>query len=226
MGAAQRWRSDAAGMERGRHRYHHPAVETLGACTPTSSEPSVLALRQQWNFDGAVHPGGSAVPFAAVHLLFINLLMDSLPAIAGSGAAERDVMLRPCPSKAGNSTKRFPYQRGCGRAALPLPPIVAFHIGLPPAARPAAPGRRLQPWCLSRPFHGFTTGKIRPPCPVHEAAFFDNRHLLRFAVGDCLGTRLDGSGAEPLVQRGALSAMNLGTIVGLAFGSMVCLFRF
>ena len=69
---------------------------------------------------------------AAVHLLFINLLTDSLPAIAlGLEPQSEDVMLqKPRPRSEGILTKDFLTNVGVEGCVISLATIVAFHIGL------------------------------------------------------------------------------------------------
>ncbi|MBQ8002287.1 MAG: HAD-IC family P-type ATPase, partial [Clostridia bacterium] len=72
------------------------------------------------------------VPFAAVHLLFINLLTDSLPAIAlGLEPHTDDVMNeKPRPRSEGILTKSFLINIGIEGLVIALATIAAFHIGL------------------------------------------------------------------------------------------------
>ena len=59
---------------------------------------------------------GLPVPFAAVHLLFINLLTDSLPAIALGLEPHSDAVMqeKPRPRSEGILTKALPVERGHG----------------------------------------------------------------------------------------------------------------
>ena len=74
--------------------------------------------------------------------------------------------------------------------------------------------------CLSRLFHGFDCKSVRPVLLTRR--FWDNRFLLgAFAVGVVLlGAVLLIPPLEPLFQVAALSAGQVGIIVGLSFGSM------
>ena len=166
---------------------------------------------------------GLPVPFAAVHLLFINLLTDSLPAIAlGLEPQSEDVMLqKPRPRSEGILTKDFLTNVGVEGCVISLATIVAFHIGLSAGGAATGSTMAFATLCLSRLFHGFNCKSAHPV--LFTKKFFNNRYLLgAFAVGGLLlGSVLMVPALEPLFSVAALSAMNLGAIVGLAFGSMV-----
>ena len=83
------------------------------------------------------------VPFAAVHLLFINLLTDSLPAIAlGLEPHTEQVMHeKPRPRKEGILTKPFLASVGLEGLVIAVGTIVAFHLGCK-AAEPVLFTRR------------------------------------------------------------------------------------
>ena len=75
---------------------------------------------------------GLPVPFAAVHLLFINLLTDSLPAIALGLEPHSDAVMqeKPRPRSEGILTKPFLLSVGTEGLVIALATIIAFHIGL------------------------------------------------------------------------------------------------
>ena len=75
---------------------------------------------------------GLPVPFAAVHLLFINLLTDSLPAIAlGLEPQSEDVMHQtPRPRSEGILTGNFLTNVGVEGLVISVATVIAFHIGL------------------------------------------------------------------------------------------------
>ena len=75
---------------------------------------------------------GLPVPFAAVHLLFINLLTDSLPAIALGLEPHSDAVMRekPRPRNEGILTKPFLTSVGLEGLVIALATIAAFHLGL------------------------------------------------------------------------------------------------
>lgn len=96
------------------------------------------------------------VPFAPVHLLFINLLTDSLPAIAiGMENPEKDLLAqKPRDPKKGIMTKDFiALMLGQG-ALIAISTLVAFYIGLQTNAAVAST-MAFATLTLARLFHGF-----------------------------------------------------------------------
>jgi Ca2+-transporting ATPase len=97
------------------------------------------------------------VPFAAVHLLFINLLTDSLPAIAiGMEKSKKDV-LKDKPRDASESilTKDFIQEIGIQGLLIGIFTMVAYHIGLSTGNHGLAMTMAFSTLCLARLFHGF-----------------------------------------------------------------------
>lgn len=96
------------------------------------------------------------VPFAPVHLLFINLLTDSLPAIAiGMEKPEKDLLSqKPRDPKKGIMTKDFVGLMFGQGALIAVVTIIAFYIGL--QSSPAvASTMAFATLTLARLFHGF-----------------------------------------------------------------------
>ena len=166
---------------------------------------------------------GLPVPFAAVHLLFINLLTDSLPAIALGLEPHSDAVMqeKPRPRQEGILTKPFLLSVGTEGAVIALATILAFHIGLASGGAAVASTMAFATLCLSRLFHGFNCKSGRPV--IFTRAFWNNKFLLgAFAIGALLlAAVLLIPPLEPLFQVAELSAGLVGCIVGLAFGSMV-----
>ena len=164
---------------------------------------------------------GLPVPFEAVHLLFINLLTDSLPAIAlGLEPHSDEVMAeKPRPRNQGILTRDFLSSVLTEGLVIALAAITAFRIGL---AESPAVGTTMAfaVLCLSRLFHGFSCKSSRPVLLTKR--FWDNRWLLgAFAVGAALlGAVLLIPPLEPLFKAAELSAGQLGAAAGLSFGSM------
>ena len=71
------------------------------------------------------------VPFAPVHLLFINLLTDSLPAIAlGLEPHSKEVMKeKPRPMNESILTKDFLFKVGTEGLSIGVTTMIAFLIG-------------------------------------------------------------------------------------------------
>lgn len=96
------------------------------------------------------------VPFEPVHLLFINLLTDSLPAIAiGMEKPEKDLLSqKPRDPKTGIMTKDF-IARMFGQGGLiAVVTLIAFYIGLQVNAATAST-MAFATLTLARLFHGF-----------------------------------------------------------------------
>lgn len=162
------------------------------------------------------------VPFAAVHLLFINLLTDSLPAIAlGLEPHNDDVMNeKPRPRSEGILTKSFLTNIGIEGVVIALATIIAFHLGLmisPEAGSTMA----FATLCLSRLFHGFTSKK--KGWVLFTRAMFNNKTLIgAFFVGVLLlGAVMLIPSVMGIFEVAQLPLSMLGAIAGLSFGSMV-----
>ena len=165
---------------------------------------------------------GLPVPFAAVHLLFINLLTDSLPAIALGLEPHSDAVMaeRPRPRSEGILTKPFLTSVAVEGAVIALAAILAFHMGLANGGGAAGSTMAFGTLCLSRLFHGFNCKSRRPVLLTRR--FWNNRWLLgAFAAGACLlAAVLLVPALAPLFQVTALPVGLLGAIAGLSFGSM------
>lgn len=100
---------------------------------------------------------GLPVPFAPVHLLFINLLTDSLPAIAiGMEKAEADLLAqKPRNPKEGILTKRFVLQLLFQGALIAVCTMSAYATGLVTGSEAAASTMAFSTLTLARLFHGF-----------------------------------------------------------------------
>lgn len=100
---------------------------------------------------------GLAMPFAAVHLLFINLLTDSLPAIAiGVEPSNKDILKeKPRDSKESLLTKDFLIQVSVEGLIIGIFTMLAFHIGLSQGNTGIAQTMAFATLCLGRLFHGF-----------------------------------------------------------------------
>ena len=166
---------------------------------------------------------GLPVPFAAVHLLFINLLTDSLPAIALGLEPHTDAVMaeKPRPRSEGILTRSFLLSVALEGLVMAAATIGAFHIGLRCGGAGTGSTMAFAALCLSRLFHSFSCKSRRPVLLTKR--FWDNRYLLgAFALGAVLlGTVLLVPALEPLFQVVQLDAGLVGAVAGLAFGSMV-----
>ena len=161
-------------------------------------------------------------PFAAVHLLFINLLTDSLPAIAiGMEPAGSDLLNRkPRDPQEPLLSRDLAKRIGLQGLLIAIPVMIAFYQGYRTGTAEAMT-MAFATLTLARLFHGFNCKADRPV--LFTRTFWNNSFLLgAFVIGAVLlGAVLLIPPLEPLFQVAPLSASLVGTIVGLAAGSMV-----
>ena len=166
---------------------------------------------------------GLPVPFAAVHLLFINLLTDSLPAIALGLEPHTDAVMeeKPRPRSEGILTRSFLLSVALEGLVMAAATIGAFHVGLRCGGAGVGSTMAFATLCLSRLCHGFSCKSPRPV--VLTGRFWNNRYLLgAFVVGVVLlGIVLLVPALEPLFQVVQLTAGLVGAAVGFSFGGMV-----
>lgn len=124
------------------------------------------------------------VPFAAVHLLFINLLTDSLPAIAlGLEPHNNDVMKeKPRNIKESILTKDFAFEIILEGIVIAVATIAGFHIGLNAGGPALASTMAFAILCLARLIHGFTSKSKKHV--LSRKALFSNKYLwAAFGIG-------------------------------------------
>ena len=122
------------------------------------------------------------VPFQPVHLLFINLLTDSLPALAiGMEPAERDVLSeKPRNPKGGILERRFMVLLLGQGALIAVCTMISFEVGLKESAALAST-MAFATLTLARLFHGFN---CRSRHSIVKIGFRRNRYSLgAFALG-------------------------------------------
>lgn len=125
---------------------------------------------------------GLPVPFAPVHLLFINLLTDSMPAIAlGLEPHSPDVMNeKPRPVNENILTKSFLGKIGFEGLVIGIMTLIAFYMGLSEGGSALGSTMAFGTLCISRLVHGFN-------CKTQVKSFkslFNNKYLLgSFAAG-------------------------------------------
>jgi len=102
------------------------------------------------------------VPFAPVHLLFINLLTDSLPAIAiGLEPHNKNTMKdKPRDINTPLLNKRFTTQVVLEGSLIAISTIIAFRMGLSTGNTLTASTMAFATLCLSRLVHGFNSRSI------------------------------------------------------------------
>ncbi len=115
------------------------------------------------------------VPFAAVHLLFINLLTDSLPAIAiGMEKSKKDVLKdKPRNAKESILTRDFIKDVSAQGLIIGIFTMVSYHIGLATGSHGLAMTMAFSTLCLARLFHGFN---CRGRKSIFALGFFSNRY--------------------------------------------------
>lgn len=167
------------------------------------------------------------VPFAPVHLLFINLLTDSLPAIAlGLEPHSRELMNeKPRPANESILTKDFLTRIGAGGLSICVMTVIAFLIGYNGWLTAASFGgsallgstMAFGTLCISRLFHGFNCKSDRPV--VFTKKLFNNKYLIgAFVLGMILITcALVVPGFGDIFKVQSLGFSQLLTVYGLAF---------
>lgn len=167
------------------------------------------------------------VPFAPVHLLFINLLTDSLPAIAlGLEPHNKDIMKdKPRPANESILTKDFLGRIGIGGVSICIMTLIAFLIGLngwftaSELGGSALLGSTMAfgTLCASRLFHGFNCKSDRPV--VFTRRLWNNKYLIgAFLVGMVLITfALAVPSVDHIFKVETLGIPQLLTVYGLAF---------
>ena len=164
---------------------------------------------------------GLAVPFAPVHLLFINLLTDSLPALAiGMEPADKKLLNdKPRNPKVGIMTKDFMLAMLSEGALIAIASIVAYHIGLNQSTTMAST-MAFATLTLARLFHGFN---CRGKESIFKLRFRTNRYSVYafFAGVFFLALVLFIPGLHSVFAVADLSIKAVGQIAGLAFAPTV-----
>ena len=128
---------------------------------------------------------GSPLPFAPVHLLFINLLTDSLPALAiGMEPADKRLLQeKPRDPKTGILTKDFMLNVLGEGALIAIVTLSAYYRGLETSAALAST-MAFATLTLARLFHGFN---CRGKQAITELGLMSNKYsLYAFGAGICL----------------------------------------
>lgn len=159
---------------------------------------------------------GLPLPFTAVQLLFINLLTDSLPALAVNMEKPTGDLLnqKPRSPKEGILTKDFLQTLGIQGALIAVATMVAFYLGMQ-INNGMACTMAFATLCMARLFHGFNCRGSRSifrlsANPYSVGAFFVGTLLLMLVL---FVPALHGL----FDIDNALTLTNIGQIVGLAF---------
>ena len=158
------------------------------------------------------------VPFAPVHLLFINLLTDSLPAIAlGLEPHSQEVMdEKPRPMNESILTKDFLLKIGTEGLSIGVTTMIAFLIGYHGENALLGSTMAFATLCSARLFHGFNCKSDRPV--VFSKRVIDNKWLIgAFLLGLVLITAVVMiPGLHNIFQVQTLTITQLLIVYGLA----------
>lgn len=161
---------------------------------------------------------GLPVIFAPVHLLFINLLTDSLPAIAiGMEPSHGDVLTeKPRNPKEPILTKELSGKILIEGILIALFVMIGFYIGYKDNDTLKASTIAFSVLCLARLFHGFN---CRGGASVFGLGVFSNKFsIIAFVIGFVLlNTILLVPAFHTIFQVVPLTTNELFTIYGLAF---------
>ena len=162
------------------------------------------------------------VPFKAVHLLFINLLTDSLPAIAlGVEPHSSDVMNEnPRPKNQSILTKKVLTHICVEGVVIGVMTMIAFYVGFMRNAEVAST-MAFSTLCLSRLVHGFNCKSDKPVWFTKK--MWNNKSMIgAFFVGFVL---LNAVLLVPALQGifavAPLTIAELLTVYGLSLGTFV-----
>lgn len=162
------------------------------------------------------------VPFKAVHLLFINLLTDSLPAIAlGVEPNSSDVMNeKPRPKNQSILTKKVLTNICVEGVVIGVMTMIAFYVGFMRNAEVAST-MAFSTLCLSRLVHGFNCKSDKPVWFTKK--MWNNKSMIgAFFVGFVL---LNAVLLVPALQGifavAPLTIAELLTVYGLSLGTFV-----
>lgn len=160
---------------------------------------------------------GLPVPFAPVHLLFVNLLTDSLPALAigMEPADERLLDEKPRDPKTGIMTRDFIMTMIAEGVLIAVVTMTAYHIGI--AGNPAkASTMAFATLTMARLFHGFN---CRSKESIFEIGLGSNKYsLYAFAAGVCLlALVIFVPFLHSVFSVENLSATAIAQIIGLSF---------
>ncbi len=171
---------------------------------------------------------GLPVPFAPVHLLFMNLLTDSLPAIAigMEGADDKLLTEKPRDPKESILNKSFMTQLLVQGGLIAVCTMIAFYIGLQAGGAGLASTMAFSTLTLARLFHGFN---CRSEQSIFKIGLFTNKASLgAFMAGVVLlALVLFVPFLSHLFEVSSFTGNQIGLVVLLAFipSVLIQLFR-
>ncbi len=161
---------------------------------------------------------GLPLPFAPVHLLFINLLTDSLPAIAiGMEHPEGELLDQPPRNpRQGILTRRFLRDILIQGGLIAVCAMYAYHTGLNQGNDALASTMAFAALTLARLFHGFN---CRSSHSIFHLGLFSNLYtVMAFEAGALLlAAVLFAPGLQILFSVSDLSAGQLAVVGSCAF---------
>ena len=166
---------------------------------------------------------GLPVPFAPVHLLFINLLTDSLPAIALGMEPHHGEVMKEKPRSADESilTRNFLSKIGLEGLVIGTMTMIGFMTGYHQDGALLGSTYAFGTLCLARLFHGFNCKSDHPVILTKQ--FLNNPWLLSaFALGAAFITAvLTLPGLHHVFKVETLDLLQLGFVYLYAFASML-----
>lgn len=165
---------------------------------------------------------GLPVPFAPVHLLFINLLTDSLPAIALGLEPHNPGVMKDKPRNADESilTKSYLASIGTEGLCIGAMAMIAFMTGYSGGNAVLASTMAFGTLCMGRLVHGFNC-KAKEPV-IFTKRFFNNIYLEgAFLLGTALITAVMViPGLQGVFSVQSLDITQLLIVYGLAFANL------
>ena len=162
------------------------------------------------------------VPFAAVHLLFINLLTDSLPAIAiGLEPHNKNIMKnKPRDINTPLLNKSFAQRVVSEGILIAIATLISFHIGLATGDHMIASTMAFSTLCLARLFHGFNA---RSRQSLFKIGLYNISYLLVCCYSRCglVAHRSIVPALQGIFEIATLNGTQLGTIYAMSLMPLV-----
>lgn len=166
--------------------------------------------------------GALPIPFAAVHLLFINLVTDSLPAIAIGLEPHNENIMKEKPRNINVPilNKSFAIEVILEGLIIAVVTMAAFHIGLSTGDSSVASTMAFATLCLSRLLHGFN---CRSKESIFKIGMFKNKTIwIATIIGYLLLiTVLTFKPLKGMFEVAALDLSQFGYIYGLSLVPLV-----
>lgn len=162
------------------------------------------------------------VPFSAVHLLFINLLTDSLPAISLGLEPHSDSVMKEKPRPINESilTRDFLISVVSEGLIISIASVICFMTGLK-TSNETGMTMAFASICLSRLIHGFNCKSDKPV--IFTKKFFNNKFLFgAFIVGlALLSAVLFIPALSGIFKVVSLSGIQILTVAGTSLATLI-----